>query len=142
MLRDLGEQKAAALSGLMPSFCRACHTVMAETWAWKPADLGLNLSTASEKLTGLTFLFPPGNNTGSLGAAEKTMEYLELGTQKMPRKYSLRSQCWLSTQHSSNDKNKQNVASEQHYLFANSELIKILFPSLRAHSHFPRKTPL
>ena len=142
MLQDLGEQKAAVLSGLMPAFCRACHTVMAKTWAWKPADLGLNLSTASEKLTGLTCLFPPGNNTDSLGVAEKIMGYLELGTQEMLRQYSLRSQCWLSAQHSSNDKNKQNVASEQHYLFANSELIKILFPPLRAHSHFPRKTRL
>ena len=53
------------------------------------------------------------------------MGYLELGTHEMLRKYSLPSQYWLSPQHSSSDKNKQNVASEQHYLFANSELIKI-----------------
>ena len=55
-LQDWGEQKAAVLSGLMPSFCRTCHTVMAKTRAWNPTDLGVHLSTASEKLTGLTLL--------------------------------------------------------------------------------------
>ena len=29
---------------------------MAKTWAWNPTDLGVNLSTASEKLTDLTLL--------------------------------------------------------------------------------------